>query len=394
MTISIGDIHLDHIQIQLYDFSFDKTVLTANSGVGKSSVIKTVLNRCYGHYSIAYVPQDVMDMFLPNIKLGKQVKILVGKIHGLAFKSYMESLNLDFEILNKKPFECSGGMLQRLAIVCALSKNAQVLILDEPTSHLDDNNAQQVAHLINKVKSKILIATHDQNFLSQIEGFNIKKLDDGGMFSKLGLFEAQIRDQQIVGEVFLPKFDFKLSLVSSSFSLIKGDSGVGKTTSLLSIKKELLKSGHKVEYLTQNAYDAFHPLKTILKSLIIEKCDFTHMSKYMTILNLKMDLLGRTPSKLSGGQLQRLQLLRALMKDASVFLCDEITSSLDHKNTKQVLMILTQLVNEKKISVLYVAHDQSLDYKGYDYIYKVSNDRIELENSDIINTYIEKKTAV
>lgn len=174
MTISIGDIHLDHIQIQLYDFSFDKTVLTANSGVGKSSVIKTVLNRCYGHYSIAYVPQDVMDMFLPNIKLGKQVKILVGKIHGLAFKSYMESLNLDFEILNKKPFECSGGMLQRLAIVCALSKNAQVLILDEPTSHLDDNNAQQVAHLINKVKSKILIATHDQNFLSQIEGFNIK----------------------------------------------------------------------------------------------------------------------------------------------------------------------------------------------------------------------------
>lgn len=68
------------------------------------------------------------------------------------------------ELLNKYPFECSGGQLQRAGICRAIINNPELLISDEPTGNLDSKNAHEIMKLFQKLNTKgmsILMVTHD-----------------------------------------------------------------------------------------------------------------------------------------------------------------------------------------------------------------------------------------
>ena len=63
------------------------------------------------------------------------------------------------------PSELSGGELRRMAIARALACNPVVLLADEPTSDLDDENTREVLRLLRKAADEgaaVLVATHDQ----------------------------------------------------------------------------------------------------------------------------------------------------------------------------------------------------------------------------------------
>ena len=67
-------------------------------------------------------------------------------------------------IANKKLFELSDGQLQKAMIARALAQDTDVVILDEPTSHLDLKNKIDVLELLKKISAKgksILISTHE-----------------------------------------------------------------------------------------------------------------------------------------------------------------------------------------------------------------------------------------
>lgn len=70
-------------------------------------------------------------------------------------------------------------------------------------------------------------------------------------------------------------------------------------------------------------------------------------------------VLGRYPHQLSGGQLQRLLIARALLLDLSFLVADEITSMLDASTRIDVLNLLAGL-KERGLGVLYITHDLSL----------------------------------
>ena len=74
-------------------------------------------------------------------------------------------VNLPKEVLSKYPSELSGGQLQRLLIAFAISKNPKLILLDEPTTALDNANKQTITKLISKIAKEsnalILYVTHD-----------------------------------------------------------------------------------------------------------------------------------------------------------------------------------------------------------------------------------------
>ncbi|MFC4062046.1 ABC transporter ATP-binding protein [Planomonospora corallina] len=70
-------------------------------------------------------------------------------------------------------------------------------------------------------------------------------------------------------------------------------------------------------------------------------------------------VLGRYPHQLSGGQLQRLLIARALLLELKLLVADEITSMLDASTRIDVLNLLAEL-KERGLGVLYVTHDLSL----------------------------------
>ena len=66
------------------------------------------------------------------------------------------------------------------------------------------------------------------------------------------------------------------------------------------------------------------------------------------------------PSQLSGGEQQRVSIARALVKNASLLLCDEPTGALDYETGRQILITLERLVREQGQTVVIVTHTKEI----------------------------------
>ena len=66
------------------------------------------------------------------------------------------------------------------------------------------------------------------------------------------------------------------------------------------------------------------------------------------------------PNKLSGGEQQRVAIARALVHQPKLIICDEPTSSLDHKSGQVVMQLLKKIIKERKISMIIVTHDNRI----------------------------------
>ena len=91
-------------------------------------------------------------------------------------KQNIQSLLVDLGLDDKhdrKVTELSQGQAQRVAIARAIVNHPSLILADEPTSSLDDQNCDRVIHLLMKMAAKnnstLIVATHDQRLKSKIE---------------------------------------------------------------------------------------------------------------------------------------------------------------------------------------------------------------------------------
>lgn len=92
------------------------------------------------------------------------------------FKHEIESISRElniYDLLDRFPFEISGGEQQRVAIARALIKKPTILLADEPTGALDSNTTLEFINFLKfaneKYKQTIVIVTHDSNVASQCD---------------------------------------------------------------------------------------------------------------------------------------------------------------------------------------------------------------------------------
>ena len=73
------------------------------------------------------------------------------------------------DLIDKHPYDCSGGEQQKIVIVKALLQNADVLVLDEPTKGLDPISSKALAEILNSLRDNgltILMTSHDLDFVA------------------------------------------------------------------------------------------------------------------------------------------------------------------------------------------------------------------------------------
>jgi len=139
------------------------------SGSGKSTLFELITNNLKAKNAdikvslISCIYQDPYTSFHPTYSILEQIKDVISDISSL--KDLASSLDLDIQLLNKKPHQLSGGQLQRCSILRALLSKADLILADEPTSALDNVIALNVMQLLLKHKEKfgMLLITHDED---------------------------------------------------------------------------------------------------------------------------------------------------------------------------------------------------------------------------------------
>ena len=81
---------------------------------------------------------------------------------------------------------------------------------------------------------------------------------------------------------------------------------------------------------------------------------------YLERYGIYEEHLDRFPAELSGGELQRLALARAMLMDPSFLVLDEPTSMLDVISQAQVIQLLQEIQQEREVGYLLISHDRAL----------------------------------
>lgn len=89
---------------------------------------------------------------------------------------------------NKKIGQLSGGQKKRVALARAFIQPADLLILDEPTNHIDNETVEWLEEYLVNYKGAILLVTHDRYFLNRVTN-KILELENGKIFNYEGNYE-------------------------------------------------------------------------------------------------------------------------------------------------------------------------------------------------------------
>ncbi len=185
--------------------------------------------------------------------------------------------------------------------------------------------------------------------------------------------------------------DFSLTLNVGEIKAIVGPSGVGKSTLfelILGHRKSHTGSirALSLSQVFQDPYSSFHPTYTIRDQI----SEVTSMEGHKVLLDqmgLEESHLDTLPHKLSGGQLQRCSILRALLMKPKLLLLDEPTSALDNLNQLDIMKLIVEYIDG--MGVLLITHDGDLARWCADEIITLGN--VETDNSPILPLILSQR---
>lgn len=134
------------------------------------------------------------NIYLPLVLSGKTYEEMKKRLIPLSKK-----LGIG-EILQKYPYEISGGQKQRAAVARALITNPQLILADEPTGALDSKAAEGLLRLftnINKEGQTILMVTHSTKAASRAK--RVLFIKDGQVFHQL--YKASMTDEEMYQKI-------------------------------------------------------------------------------------------------------------------------------------------------------------------------------------------------
>src|SRR3989344_7876788 len=358
-----------------------------------------------GEIRTAYKPQHV-DMIQKQFS-GKVRELLEKVDEKKQLKGIAEKFELN-KILEREVRHISGGELQRVAIAATFLKKANLYIFDEITSYLDIKQRIKVAGHIRELADEhtaVIVIEHDLIALDYMaDMINIMYGSKGvfGVVSQLRptknaintFLEGYLKEENVRFRDYKIKFQVRkpfgavetATLVSwpdmekklGDFTLraeageintyekvgVLGENGIGKTSFVRILSGEMRPDGKELDMKVKVSYKPQY-LESGSDELVMVVLKDA-VSKYETELIRPLEikpLLLKKIKELSGGELQRVAIALCLSRDADLLLLDEPSAYLDVEQRLNVSKVISNVVEQRKISALVVDHDLLfLDY--------------------------------
>ena len=173
--------------------------------------------------------------------------------------------------------------------------------------------------------------------------------------------------------------DINFELYQGKITALVGESGSGKTTlgnTIVGLVRNYtgefqfegtaynpLDMSHlrtEIQYIFQDSLSALNPRMTagqILNEILLIHHSNETVDSILEQVDLHEEIAGKYPHELSGGQRQRVNIARALAVNPQVLICDEVVSALDVSIRAKILNLITRLVRERNLAILFITHD-------------------------------------
>ncbi|MEV8375243.1 ATP-binding cassette domain-containing protein [Kribbella sp. NPDC056861] len=362
---------------------------------------------------VAYMPQHPGSALNPARRIGAGLTELA-KLHhpgtpGVVPEALRAAqLPADRATLRRFPHQFSGGQRQRIALAQALTCRPKVLVLDEPSTGLDSITRLQLVGELQELAQAglgILLLSHDLDLVRALAD-QVVVLDAGRVVSDVLPTATQLTSRpgtRSTGEPLLQAMNISASLRARDRILqevdlavpsggcvgVVGRSGSGKTTlarclaglhermtgrltlageDLPVLRKRSLDQNRRVQYVWQEVRGSFDERRLVddqvartavrLRGLPPAEAKQEAVAT-LARLGVSAMVAARPPSQLSGGELQRAALARALLARPDVLVCDEITTALDERGTALVVELLNEL-KDQGTALIWISHDLGL----------------------------------
>ena len=420
---------LDDINLIVADC--ECVLLTGESGSGKSSIINSINGLAFEYENAKFSGnikvdnKDLKGMELYEISLMISSVFQNPKTHffnvdtTLELLFYLENIGLDRKemenrmedmlklfpirhLLGRSIFELSGGEKQILCVAACYISGCKIIVLDEPSSNLDDKYIDILKEMLQILKNKgitLIIAEHRIYYLTDLadriilvrKGELFKELTKDELLNaerQLGLRSAtktdlKVQRNSVGNDLTVKKLEykfkdgFKLKINDISFGLgniygITGKNGCGKSTFIRVMtglddkgKSEIIFNGktlNKKDRLKNSSLvmqDVNHQLFTdsVEEEIKLGVKDLSQDRLDKVLYGLELiELKDRHPMSLSGGQKQRVAIASVLCKNSRFIFFDEPTSGMDYKNMIRISKLIKEMSTEDNI-IFIVSHD-------------------------------------
>lgn len=336
-------------------------------------------------------------------------------------------------MLRRYPWQFSGGQRQRLALAQVLTLDPELIVLDEPTAGLDPRSRGAVLAQIDLQRRHgrgVLLITHDPDVTDRL-GDRVVTMEAGRVVSREaatraprreppGLLPAGDVSQQPSGAAVVSvdqvcvRYGYVVALAGVTLDLhageivgVRGPSGSGKSTlarivvglevpdrgRVLLRGREVgraeARSRHEkadVQYVWQEAAASFVPHRTVGEQCVDVGVRLTggvrdrvraDVLELFRSVGLSESQARRLPAGLSGGQLQRVALVRALVSQPSVLVCDEVTTALDTDHAAAVVDRIDAYRRDTGAAVLLISHDEVALARIADRVIDIRDGRVD-----------------
>jgi len=184
--VSFDDTLLENVNFEIK--STDKVALIGPNGTGKTTLLRDILKNnndsieINSNVEMAYLSQNQGEML-------DESNTIVGEFFDLGFntlqeiKSYLSNYGFNEEGINQKIGSLSGGEKNILQLAKVSHGKANMLLLDEPTSHLDTYSQIALESVLKEYKGAVLMISHDyysiincMDYVLMIEDKKIRKM--------------------------------------------------------------------------------------------------------------------------------------------------------------------------------------------------------------------------
>lgn len=163
-SVSFDDTLLEHVDFEIK--STDKVALIGPNGTGKTTLLRDIFEN--NHNSIE-INEGIQVAFLSQLQgeMLNESNTIMDEFLAAGFKTYddikshLKNYGFEDEILHQKIGALSGGEKNLLQLAKIATSNANLLLLDEPTSHLDTYSQIALESAIANYNGAILMVSHD-----------------------------------------------------------------------------------------------------------------------------------------------------------------------------------------------------------------------------------------